>query len=202
MLRSTVALFGGMSLVTTLVLGLPHPSGAQGSTAAPTRSLLQVGATGNDVTELQGVLRLMGLYEGPIDGVFSDATFTAVTRFQQLAGLGPDGIVGAATWGKLLPPAPGETPIAVIVPAPIVPPTAAPTSPPSETAPIEPILRKGAEGPAVSRLQRRLQARGFYSGMIDGGFGDETEAAVQAAQRQAGLEVDGIVGPATWDAIR
>jgi N-acetylmuramoyl-L-alanine amidase len=41
-----------------------------------------------------------------------------------------------------------------------------------------------------------------YDGEIDGGFGEVTELAVRAAQRRAGLEDDGIVGPATWDAIR
>jgi N-acetylmuramoyl-L-alanine amidase len=165
----------------------------------PPRSLLQAGSTGAEVQEIQGVLGLMGLYAGPIDGRFDSGTAAAVVRFQQLAGLQADGVVGSATWVKLLPPAPGEAPVSVVVPATVVAPRAA-------AAPVavegDPVLRKGAEGPAVSRLQRRLQQLGFYGGPIDGGFGDETEAAVKAAQRSAGLEEDGIVGEGTWRSIR
>ncbi|MBD2099218.1 peptidoglycan-binding protein [Trichocoleus sp. FACHB-591] len=57
------------------------------------------------------------------------------------------------------------------------------------------------QGSAVSRLQERLQAAGFFQGAIDGAFGPETQNAVQAAQRQYQLEADGIVGPATWSAL-
>lgn len=64
-----------------------------------------------------------------------------------------------------------------------------------------PVLRLGMEGPAVSRLQERLQAAGFFQGVVDGEFGPETQGAVQAAQRQYQLEVDGIVGPATWRSL-
>lgn len=64
-----------------------------------------------------------------------------------------------------------------------------------------PVLRLGMQGPAVSRLQERLQAAGFFQGVVDGDFGPETQMAVQAAQRQYQLEVDGVVGPATWRAL-
>jgi N-acetylmuramoyl-L-alanine amidase len=180
----------------------------QGSSPVPTliqsqlppRSLLQAGSTGAEVQEIQGVLALMGLYGGPIDGRFDSATAAAVVRFQQLAGLQADGVVGSATWVKLLPPAPGEAPVSVIAPAPVAAPRVAAPAPVAAEG--DPVLRKGAEGPAVSRLQRRLAQLGFYGGPIDGGFGDETEAAVKAAQRSAGLEEDGIVGDGTWRALR
>lgn len=61
-----------------------------------------------------------------------------------------------------------------------------------------PVLRAGMRGPAVARLQERLQALGFYRGAIDGVFGAETETAVQEAQRSYELEPDGIVGADTW----
>ncbi|PSN17081.1 peptidase, partial [filamentous cyanobacterium CCP5] len=64
-----------------------------------------------------------------------------------------------------------------------------------------PLLRLGAEGEAVSRLQRQLQALGFYQGSIDGIFGPRTEQAVKAAQESYELTPDGIVGPATWRAL-
>jgi N-acetylmuramoyl-L-alanine amidase len=166
----------------------------------PVRSLLSVGANGPDVQDLQSVLRLMGYYGGAINGQFNEETLIGVTRFQQAAGLSQDGIVGSATWTKLLPPAPGEAAVTIAAPpAPATPPATAPAAP-SPTAPL-PILRKGATGDGVVLLQQRLRALGFYSGPIDGGFGMETEAAVKAAQRQAKLEEDGIVGGGTWNAI-
>jgi N-acetylmuramoyl-L-alanine amidase len=190
-------LCGGMSPLLAQQGSSPVPTALMQSELPP-RSLVQTGSTGAEVQEIQGVLGLMGLYAGPIDGRFDSGTAAAVVRFQQMVGLQPDGVVGSATWVKLLPPAPGEAPVAVVVPATVAPPRSAAAAP--EIG--EPVLRHGAEGPAVSQLQRRLQRRGFYNGPIDGGFGDETEAAVKAAQRSAGLDEDGIVGEGTWRAIR
>jgi peptidoglycan hydrolase-like protein with peptidoglycan-binding domain len=56
-------------------------------------------------------------------------------------------------------------------------------------------------GSAIERLQERLQTLGFYDGEIDGIFGAQTQAAVEAAQRNFGLDPDGVVGPATWGAL-
>lgn len=194
--------FTGWAAAIALSLS-PVLSALAQSPASPTpvRSLLSVGAAGPDVQDLQSVLRLMGYYGGAINGQFNEETLIGVTRFQQAAGLSQDGIVGAATWTKLLPPAPGETPVTIAAP-PVAPaPTPAPTTvPAAPTAPLA-ILRKGAAGDSVVLLQQRLRALGLYSGPIDGGFGEETEAAVKAAQRQAKLEEDGIVGGGTWDAI-
>ncbi|WP_190790662.1 peptidoglycan-binding domain-containing protein [Leptolyngbya sp. FACHB-711] len=64
-----------------------------------------------------------------------------------------------------------------------------------------PTLRPGMRGSAIERLQERLQALGFYDGEVDGIFGAQTQAAVEVAQRNFGLEPDGVVGPATWGAL-
>lgn len=64
-----------------------------------------------------------------------------------------------------------------------------------------PVLRRGAEGPEVERLQRRLLERGFRPGRIDGRFGPATEAAVIAFQLASDLLPDGVVGPLTWRAL-
>ncbi len=197
LLGSFGLLCGGLSPVLAQQGSSPVPTLIQSQ--LPPRSLVQMGSTGAEVQEIQGVLGLMGLYAGPIDGRFDSGTAAAVVRFQQMVGLQADGVVGSATWVKLLPPAPGEAPVSVVVPATVAPPRAAAPAPVAEG---DPILRKGAEGPAVSRLQRRLQQLGFYNGPIDGGFGDETEMAVMAAQRNAGLAEDGIVGEGTWRALR
>jgi putative chitinase len=60
------------------------------------------------------------------------------------------------------------------------------------------VLRRGASGSAVERLQVALKAAGFNPGAIDGRFGPATEAALVAFQRAHGLLPDGIAGPLTW----
>jgi peptidoglycan hydrolase-like protein with peptidoglycan-binding domain len=50
-------------------------------------------------------------------------------------------------------------------------------------------------------LQERLRTLGFFSGTVDGVFGEATQAAVKSAQRNFNLEPDGIVGSATWSAL-
>ena len=62
----------------------------------------------------------------------------------------------------------------------------------------EPLLKKGSTGEAVRQLQRALKELGYDPGEVDGDFGAKTESAVQAFQRDRGLDVDGIVGEITW----
>lgn len=64
-----------------------------------------------------------------------------------------------------------------------------------------PTLRRGDEGPSVERLQQALAEAGYYDGRIDGDFGRGTRRAVQAFQRDRGLDDDGVVGSGTWDAL-
>ena len=70
--------------------------------------------------------------------------------------------------------------------------------------PADPLLRIGSEGWQVKRLQRLLRQQGLLPepALVDGDFGEITEAAVKAFQELNGLEVDGIVGPMTWSALQ
>jgi peptidoglycan hydrolase-like protein with peptidoglycan-binding domain len=62
------------------------------------------------------------------------------------------------------------------------------------------VLRPGARGEAVRRLQQRLNDHG--AGLaVDGVYGKRTEAAVTAFQKQRGLEHDGVAGPHTFGAL-
>ncbi|GAA2505266.1 peptidoglycan-binding protein [Streptomyces longisporus] len=60
----------------------------------------------------------------------------------------------------------------------------------------------GDSGPAVAEVQCLLRRAGISPGGIDGMFGPLTQGAVKAFQRQARLDVDGVVGPHTWKALR
>jgi len=59
----------------------------------------------------------------------------------------------------------------------------------------------------VRLVQQRLKELGFDPGIIDADFGDVTEAAVMLFQARSAdpsgepLEIDGVVGPLTWEAL-
>ncbi|APA03179.1 MULTISPECIES: spore cortex-lytic enzyme [Bacillus] len=60
--------------------------------------VIQRGATGDDVIELQARLQYNGFYNGKIDGVYGWTTYWAVRNFQEKFGMKPvDGLVGAKT---------------------------------------------------------------------------------------------------------
>lgn len=142
--------------------------------------LLMVGSQGPEVTTWQGILAGAGLLPaGGVDGDFGQATESATKAFQRRLGVDADGIVGPATraaTGRLLAWLAAAKPI-----------------PPAPRYPG--IVRRGAVGEAVRRVQQRVGAQ------VDGRFGPKTEAAVRAFQRAHGLTADGIVGPATWAAL-
>lgn len=62
--------------------------------------ILQRGVTSRDVEQLQRDLSKLG-YEIGVDGVFGEATESAVKKFQQDNSLTVDGIVGLQTGQKL-----------------------------------------------------------------------------------------------------
>lgn len=73
-----------------------------------------------------------------------------------------------------------------------------------QAAATDPPLQKGDKGEAVALLQHCLVSLGLslprstrHSGIPDGIFGDETDSAVKAFQKQNGLKVDGKAGPKT-----
>ena len=64
--------------------------------------VIQKGATGEDVIELQSRLQYIGYYNGAIDGVFGWGTYWAVRNFQYEFGLPVDGLAGQGTKDKLV----------------------------------------------------------------------------------------------------
>jgi peptidoglycan hydrolase-like protein with peptidoglycan-binding domain len=131
--------------------------------------VLKKGSTDPAVRDLQEALKALGYDPGPVDGVFATKTENAVKAFQQAREITVDGIVGRITWINI-----------------------------DEADQSEPVLRNGSAGLPVRRLQSRMSAVKFNTGGVDGRFGVQTEAAVKKLQQQAGIGVDGVVGPKTW----
>ncbi|KZB88022.1 glycoside hydrolase domain-containing protein [Amycolatopsis regifaucium] len=105
-------------------------------------------------------------------GTFDEPTVAATKAFQQAHGLTATGEIEARTWTALV--SAGDTPT----------------------------LRQGATGAAVNRLQRALTAASGKTLAIDGAFGPNTEKTVRDYQSSRGLDVDGVVGQATWAALQ
>lgn len=72
---------------------------------------------------------------------------------------------------------------------------------PDGDSPPPPTIRRGSHGPAVQEWQRMLNfdLPSLEPLVCDGAFGKLTEARTMIWQRNNGLKVDGIVGPASWE---
>ena len=68
-----------------------------------------------------------------------------------------------------------------------------------KTGPISSVSGYYSHRADLKRWQARMAARG-WSIAADGLFGPRTAAVVRAFQREKGLTVDGLIGPATWSA--
>lgn len=64
------------------------------------------------------------------------------------------------------------------------------------------ILKRGSRGIDVRELQSRLKFIGFYTGKIDGIFGERTYRAVRLFQYEFGLKIDGIAGYKTQEKLK
>lgn len=101
----------------------------------------------------------------------------------------------------LMPQTPTTAPTAVAATlAPTLPPTPSPT--PVPTPNITPnndyrTVKVGDKGDDVKLLQRRLAELGYYTGKVDGVFGNQTRRSVERFQYYQGLSVDGIAGKRT-----
>lgn len=148
---------------------------------------LRRGDAGPAVASLRSTLTTLGLLVvppgGPPDGAvhstFDGAVEHAVRAFQQQRGLITDGVVGPATQRALRDATYhlGARPLAWTVSNPVT-------------------------GDDVATLQVRLLEMGFDAGRPNGVFGAQTDQALRAFQREYGLTVDGICGPATVRALR
>jgi N-acetylmuramoyl-L-alanine amidase len=135
--------------------------------------VLRLGATGEAVRDLQQRLHAAGHPSDDELGAFGHATERAVRAFQEARGLQVDGLCGVETWAALVE---------------------------SGFSLGDRLLyhsRPNLRGDDVTHLQRQLNALGFDAGREDGILGPDTDTALREFQRNAGLAVDGIAGPAT-----
>lgn len=63
------------------------------------------------------------------------------------------------------------------------------------------VIKQGARGDTVRKIQQKLKNWGYYKGSVDGIFGAQTKNAVIYFQRKNGLTPDGIVGNKTLQAL-
>ena len=165
---------------------------------------LRLGSTGPDVVTMKTMLnRISQGYPAipklwPVTRTFDEKTQSAVRTFQSVFGLTVDGVVGKATWYKLVYLYVGVTRLSELV---------------SEGQTFYKVqfqypgvLREGDTGTEVQVLQYMLAVLAEFDEVIppltvDGVFGPSTANAVQSFQRQTDLLPDGVVGEATWDAL-
>ncbi|MRX71023.1 spore cortex-lytic enzyme [Bacillus lacus] len=90
-------------ILLAAILSITHFVALPSHTAhAFTAQVIQRGATGDDVVELQARLQYNGYYHGPIDGVYGWSTYWAVRNFQHQFELKEiDGLVGTKTKNML-----------------------------------------------------------------------------------------------------
>lgn len=133
-----------------------------------------------------------------VDGILGEKTEASLIAFQRIFNLDPDGIVGPATWYALVRLYTAVTSLSELRSQGQRFYTIAWTS----SRPIQ----EGDRGIRVEHLQYMLRVIGTYISAIpqievDGIFGPATRDAVLAAQRYFGLPQTGSVDLTTWDEI-
>lgn len=156
-----------------------------GDAPAPMRK----GDSGSDVKKLQRALEIVGAYDGSIDGNYGDVTEEAVKAFQKDNRLTADGVAGEDTIKELFKQEAAKPPeeekgmngIDAL----------------SDIGDAPATSEKGDSGSKVKKLQQALKLKGYYSGPVDGDYGEATETAVKAFQKAKGMSQDGVAGKTT-----
>ncbi|AFY33758.1 peptidoglycan-binding protein [Calothrix sp. PCC 7507] len=124
---------------------------------------VQKGSNGAEVTTIQRCLNKLGFFRGPITGKFGSLTQQAVIGFQQTNKLPADGVVGNSTQQRLQQACQSKIPRNIQK---------------TSSNNISGGLQLGSRGPAVIKLQQRLQRLGYFQGPVTGYFGPKTQQAL------------------------
>lgn len=185
------------------------------STSAPAddNGPLKNGSQGAKVEKLQTRLQELGYYNGLIDGDFGDLTEKAFKLFQKQAGLYVDGIAGSDADYLYADDAPRYVAEEAADEAEEKDELAqtgaqedADKADTEEDAKEdehsdEMCYQNGDYGDEIVPIQERLIALGYLNDTADGGYGENTEAAVKDFQNANGLVATGILDQATYDAL-
>ena len=166
---------------------------------------LRLGNSGNEVRYIQLRLNRIAKNYPSIptipnpDGIFGPETDAAVREFQRIFGLTVDGIVGRATWYKIVQIYGGVKRLTDLASEGIFL---------DEVTQLQPeVLQRGDTGNDVRELQYYLNFIGTFNNQIqpvaiDGIFGTATEQSVLDFQRYYGLPETGVVNVVTWNAMQ
>ena len=165
---------------------------------------LRLGSTGENVAVMKTMLnRISQSYPAipkvfPVTRTFDQKTQEAVRTFQSVFNLAVDGVVGKATWYKMVYLYVGLNRLSELV--------SLGQQFQGVSFQYPGLLRQGDRGSDVSILQYMLALTAEFDPalmdvQVDGVFGARTAQAVRAFQRQRGLQVDGVVGERTWYAL-
>ncbi len=167
-------------------------------TTIPPMEVLRFGSQGENVKIAQYMLSSISQFYDKvlpvkITGYFDEETLNSVKSFQQLFGLEADGIIGKDTWSKLYKVYKMIEPYILNSSGKLI-------KYPGY------LIRKGQKGEDVKLIQVWLNGLSKVYPFIpsvdpDGFFGTKTMEAVLMFQTWAGLIVDGIVGPLTWERL-
>ena len=164
---------------------------------------LRFGSRGRSVALIQRAINRISqnfpaIPKVSVDGIYGAGTQSAVTAFQRIFGLDPDGVVGRVTWSTIERVYGGVLGLSELQ---------------SEGLRYEDLawdgpepLRQGDRGERVSQLQFLLAVVGQFvqevqSPAVDGIFGPGTRQAVISFQRYRNLPQTGEADQRTWDAL-
>lgn len=175
------------------------PAQATDGLSVITDVVLKSGSKGTAVKQMQQRLKELDYLSGTADGEFGSATTKAVRDFQANNGIGVDGVAGKTTLTTLY----SDNAKAMTSTSKTAPPAGSPTPKPTAKPTATPnwsnvrYLELGSSGTDVKKLQNRLIELGYLGGKADGDFDIATDTALRAFQKKAGIDQDGVAGPAT-----
>ena len=135
---------------------------------------------GEDIKAVQNRLNSLGYNAGTADGYYGNGTRTAVINFQTAKGLDADGDVGPTTWNALFNTS---------------------NSGGSGYSRILKLTSPLMYGEDIRAVQNKLNSLGYNAGTADGYYGNDTRNAVINFQTARGIDIDGEVGPTTWNTL-
>lgn len=141
-----------------------------GSVTPDRYPVLVRGDRGSAVSRLQQRLKDLGYYTIKVDGIYGVGTQSAVRAFQRVNNLTQTGTANSYTQQVLYSSA---------------------ALPLNDYTSNYVYLSRGSRGSAVTRLQSRLAALGYYYGSLDGIYGSATQTAVRRFQSRNGISATG-----------